>query len=153
MVVSREVAGPVQHTASNKGAEIRMTTSYLVQGRLSAFPPCGYCGASYEAHEEVCEYGGIRGHRINRPDQPQHGMYHAFSPMPPDGHTQMFNSHTPDTSSILTIYRTHINRRAQYIDKCQVLHHELEQMDLAAIQEIVNASTLTPTSSVPPVKG
>lgn len=61
--------------------------------------------------------------------------------------------HINSSDSVLAIYRTHINRRAEYIDKCQVLHHELEQMDLAAIQEIVNASTLTPTPSVSIVKG
>ena len=50
----------------------------------SAFPPCGYCGARYEAHEEVCEFTGIRSHRINAPGMPQHGRVHPFSPVAPD---------------------------------------------------------------------
>lgn len=73
--------------------------TYTVQGKPSAFPPCGYCGASYEAHEEVLEYGDIRGHRINRPDQPQHGMYHSFSPMPPNAHGLCEKDNDVDTSN------------------------------------------------------
>lgn len=56
-------------------------------------------------------------------------------------------------TSVLDLYRTLVAQRAHYISKGQIVHSELEQMDLAAIQEIVNASTLTPTPSVSPVKG
>lgn len=49
----------------------------------SVFPRCAWCGGKYESHEEV-DITGARGHRINNPSQPQHGQYHAFTPLPPE---------------------------------------------------------------------
>lgn len=41
---------------------------------------CLFCGAPFIAHEIVAEDGsGRRGHRIDRPDQPQHGLFHWFT--------------------------------------------------------------------------
>jgi hypothetical protein len=37
---------------------------------------CHYCGGTRKSHTDVVD--GVPGHRINRPDMPQHGEWHPF---------------------------------------------------------------------------